>query len=453
MLKKIMAALLAMVLCVSLVLPGTLAEGDTATFVQQYATDLMSGEKNEELYALFTDELKAQLPREQFDILWVQIEAMGGGFVAFGQEQEQVLPGMTAYLLPLSMNKQDLIMQLVVNEEGKVSTLYFSLPPEDKPAVTPSVVEMPEGIVEEDIVVGSGKWDLPGTMTLPKEGENFPAVVLVPGSGPQDRDETVGALKFMRDVAWSLAEQGIASVRYDKRSYVHGQAMVAELGNMATVSEEFIEDAILAGGLLKADARVDGTRIFLLGHSQGAMLGPRIAAESEDLFAGLVLVAGSPKSITEIQITQNLNLLESLPKEVIDQQMPILEEMIAQYEALWDMTPEERQQQTVFGLNGYYAYDMASHPAADYMKQLSMPAYILQGDSDFHVSLEDGVEAWQEALGEAENITFKVYPGLNHVLMQYTGPEENRGTVAEYDTPARLDDEAAEDIAKWILSQ
>src|SRR5699024_3252437 len=117
------------------------------------------------------------------------------------------------------------------------------------------VASHPDGIIEEEIVVGEGtSFELGGTLSLPKKYQKkLPAVILVHGSGPSDRDESVYAYKPFQDLAWGLAEQGIAVLRYDKRTFVYGHELSVDEMKKFTVYEETVEDAILAGELLKSD--------------------------------------------------------------------------------------------------------------------------------------------------------------------------------------------------------
>src|SRR5205823_4382224 len=114
--------------------------------------------------------------------------------------------------------------------------------------------------------------DLPGTLTAPKQGGTFAAVVLVHGSGPNDKDETFGPNKPFRDLAWGLAARGIAVLRYDKRSKIHPEQF---RGNF-TVKEETVDDALAAVNLLHKASRINPKRIYVLGHSLGGMLIPRL---------------------------------------------------------------------------------------------------------------------------------------------------------------------------------
>ena len=158
-------------------------------------------------------------------------------------------------------------------------------------------------MTEEKIIIGEGtEFPLKGILTLPENLEKpVPAVVFVHGSGSSNMDEKVMKLTPFKDLAKGLAEHGIASVRYDKRSFAHGRKMLKN-GNL-TVKEEVIEDAVLASNLLKNDSRIDSEKVFIIGHSMGAMLAPRIDAEGGN-FKGLVLLAGTLDTLEGVLFRQ-----------------------------------------------------------------------------------------------------------------------------------------------------
>src|SRR5947209_7348046 len=116
---------------------------------------------------------------------------------------------------------------------------------------------------EQEVQIGQGEWVLPGTLSLPVGDGPFPAVVLVHGSGPQDRDEAIGPNKPFRDLAWGLASQGIAVLRYDKRTKVYPEKM-RDLVSTITVKQEEIDDALDAVSLLRDISEVNSQRIFVL---------------------------------------------------------------------------------------------------------------------------------------------------------------------------------------------
>ena len=155
----------------------------------------------------------------------------------------------------------------------------------------------------EKIVVGAGtEYPLNGLMTLPSDlSKPVPAVVMVHGSGASNMDEKVLKLTPFKDLAEGLARHGAASLRYDKRTFVHARRMIRN--KHLTVKEETIEDALLAVQMLKRDPRIDHDRIYILGHSMGAMLAPRIDAEGADV-KGLIMMAGTPYRLEEIVLRQ-----------------------------------------------------------------------------------------------------------------------------------------------------
>ncbi len=160
---------------------------------------------------------------------------------------------------------------------------------------------------ERDIQVGKEPWLLPGTITVPKGTGPFPVVVLVHGSGPNDRDETIGGNRPFKDLAWGLASRGIAVVRYDKRTRVYGARMQSRF---ITLDAEVIADALAAVYLARSAAVLDSTRVFLLGHSLGAMLGPSIAGRDGHL-AGLILLAGPARRFADV-LRDQMRYIDSL---------------------------------------------------------------------------------------------------------------------------------------------
>lgn len=449
MFKRMLAVCLTMLLLVS-TLPAK-AQDTNENFALQFAKDMMSGEKNTELYELFTDEVKAQLPQDAFSGLWPQLTVMCGAFEEFGDLQTQQASGLTVYLQRLNMGKQDLIMQLAVNEAGKIAGINFTPAPKEEGS-TPKTYDLPEGIVEEEVTVGEGEWALPGTLTLPESGSAFPAVVLVHGSGANDRDETVGSTKMFRDLAWKLAQNGIAVLRYDKRTFVHGSKITPEMQAAFTVKEETVDDALLAGKMLASDSRIDSTKIFLVGHSMGAMLGPRIVSESNGLYAGMVLISGTPLPLTDILIAQNNDILSKLTEEQRAAEQPKLDAEIQKLNDFLKMPAEETKSVTVFGMPGYYLYEMRQFDPAALILALKLPTLIMQGGKDFQVSVGNGLDAWKKAVGEQEFITYKLYPELNHPMMAYTGDPALQYSLQEYNNPANMDETAENDIINWIAS-
>jgi hypothetical protein len=153
--------------------------------------------------------------------------------------------------------------QLKVVRTGAENLADAALADAPKPvAYQPPAYAVPSSFHEKNVTVGAGtEWALPATLTLPVGNGPFPAIVLVHGSGPNDRDETQGPNRPFQDLAWGLASQGIAVLRYDKRSRVHPGKLTA-LANL-TVKDETIDDALAAVALLRETPEIDPKRKML----------------------------------------------------------------------------------------------------------------------------------------------------------------------------------------------
>lgn len=305
----------------------------------------------------------------------------------------------------------------------------------------------------QNITIGKHtKYPLKGILTLPSHtAEPMPAVVLVHGSGPSNRDEKVGRLTPFKDLAEGLAEHGIASTRYDKRTYAHGLKLWMDRSKCITVREETIEDAILATELLRNDSRIDGTKIFILGHSMGGMLAPRIDAEG-GRYRGLILMAGSPRRLEEImreQVEESLQQMRGLTKKLVKKSMG---RILNRLEGMYEQSEEEARKIKIGGgMTLYYFKEMGERPVSQYLEKMDKPMLILQGEKDFQVKKDIDFAAYQELLQDRKNVTFRLYANLNHAFV-----ESVYGSILkagkEYRVKQHIRETVIRDIAEWILS-
>ena len=304
---------------------------------------------------------------------------------------------------------------------------------------------------QESIVLGKNtRFPLKGILTLPEGSGPFPAVVLVHGSGSSNMDEKVGKLTPFKDIALGLAQRGIASVRYDKRSYAHGLKMVLDKGRPITVWEETIEDALLAAALLRSDSRIGP--VFLLGHSMGAMLAPRVECAGGD-FRGLILLAGTPRRLEEVLLEQTREAMADLPgftRKIASKQLKKLEKA---FDGLYDLPDEAAKAKKVGGgTTLYYFKEMGQPTVADWLAKTHKPMLIMQGERDFQVKASVDFAMYKELLGDRENVTFKLYPGLNHAFVP--ARFDSIAQAKKEFTPQRhIGPEVLDDIADWIKGQ
>lgn len=303
----------------------------------------------------------------------------------------------------------------------------------------------------EPIILGQNtRFPLKGILTLPEGDGPFPGVVLVHGSGSSNMDEKVGKLTPFKDLAEGLAQRGIASVRYDKRSYAHGLKMVLDKGHPITVREETIEDALLAAQLLRADRRIGP--VFLAGHSMGAMLAPRIECSGGD-FAGLILLAGTPRRLEEVLLEQTeeaVSAMKGFTRKIGQKQ---LDQLRKTFDGLYDLTDEEAKQKKLGGgTTAYYFKEMGQPTVAEWLEKTRKPMLIAQGERDVQVKAAVDFSLYRQLLGDRENVTFRLYPGLNHAFVTAIS-DSIADAKKEFARERHIGPEVLDDLANWILAQ
>lgn len=303
----------------------------------------------------------------------------------------------------------------------------------------------------EKIVIAEGSaYPLNGLLTLPDDlSKPVPAVVFVHGSGASNMDEKVGKLTPFKDLAEGLARHGIASIRYDKRSFAHGFKMLRDKKPQITVKEETIDDAIMAANLLRKDPRIDPENVFIIGHSMGGMLAPRTDAEGGN-FSGLIIMAGSPRKLEEIMLDQNEAVLKSstgFVRWIVTKQVAKFSKL---FDGLYQLSDEAARKKRIGGgTTLYYFKEMGQHPASDYLLKLEKPILILQGEADFQATAEKDFAAYKQLLSGKRNVTFRLYPGLNHAFVPSVYGNIMKAKQ-EYGIAQHIGKEVIEDIANWI---
>lgn len=302
----------------------------------------------------------------------------------------------------------------------------------------------------EKIIVGAGTdYPLKGLLTLPDDLSGLvPAVVMVHGSGASNMDEKVMKLTPFKDLAEGLARRGVASLRYDKRTFAHGFKMIRQKNFTVTVKEETIEDVLLAVKILKSDPRIDSGRIFILGHSMGAMLAPRIDAEGADV-KGLIMMAGTPYRLEDIVLRQlkQAGRGRSILSRIVRMEYRFYRR---KFQGLYEMGDEEAKKKKFAGnLTLYYFKEMGQKTAADYLLESTKPAFILQGGKDFQVLAGRDYRMFKKLLAGRSNTRFKLYPDLNHLFVKGIFDDILKAS-REYKVERHIPEEVIGDIAAFI---
>ena len=396
------------------------------------------------VFARFDDNMKAHVGTAQLQAVWESLPQQMGALKQRGTPTVTTKDGMTLVSVPLIFANGRLAAHVASNAAGQV--IGFFIQPDAPPAPT-ARADLPS----REVRFGPMDRTLPGTLLLPKTvllkssaaNRRYPAVVLVHGSGAQDRDETVGGTRVFRDLAEGLADRGIASLRYEKRNKARPQ----DFSGAYTIDDETTDDAVAAVAFLRTQPEIDPARIFVIGHSQGAMMAPRIAQRSPQL-AGIVLMAAPGRALEDIVLDQQTYLAMGDGK--IDNkeraQLDALKLAIAKLKKLDPKTPPASK--LLLDLPASYWRSLHGYDPVTVAKGLPQPMLILQGDRDFQVTAPDWTR-WQSTFGADKRATIKHYPALNHLFVAGSG----RGNIAEYSKPAHVAPQVIADIADWIQTQ
>lgn len=405
----------------------------------------VNGTVDEAYNQLFTDEVKAQTTPEQLELFWTQITSQYGDFININRTRTAEEQGYTVvYVTCNYANLGFLDTRVVFNADKLIAGLQF-VPTDVSDQYQPPSYANTQNFTEHEVTIGTGTaWSLPGTLTLPKGNGTFPCVILVHGSGPNDRDETIGPNKPFKDLAWGLATKGVAVLRYEKRTKHYADTIVNML-NTLTVKEETVDDVLAAIELLTTYDTIDPSRIYVLGHSLGGMLAPRIANRTTEI-AGLIMLAAPTRPLEDLMLNQTIYLaqLDGNISDFEQKQINLLRENVTKIKTL-NISDNE----IVVGAGRAYWADLAEYYPVETAKKLTIPMLLMQGERDYQVLYDEDFIKWQNQLSVYPDVTFHAYESLNHLFISGSGPPTNQ----EYNTPGNLAEEVINDIVTWITSR
>lgn len=304
----------------------------------------------------------------------------------------------------------------------------------------------PTAFDEHDVLVGPPELEVGATLSVPTDPSSLPAVVLLAGSGPQDRDETLGRNKLFKDLAWGLASRGVAVLRSDKVTFAHPEAVRASPD--FTVVDEYAPHAIAGVRLLQRQPGIDPERVFLLGHSLGGTVAPRIA-QAEPAIAGVILLAGAAEPLHRSLLRQT-RYVAALDPDTAAASEPAIQQLARQTELVDDpgLSAATPASQLPFGLPAAYWLALRDYRPEQVAAELDRPILILQGGRDYQVTVADDLHRWERALAARPDVTIHIYDADNHCFFVGTGPS----SPAEYEPSQHLDPRVVSDIAAWLTS-
>jgi len=334
----------------------------------------------------------------------------------------------------------------------------------------------PYPYISEDVVFGNKKdaIQLAGTLTYPKEPGSFPAVILISGSGPQNRDEELMGHKPFLIWADYLTRKGFAVLRFDDRG------TAASKGNFKTATTpDFASDVEAAVQYLKTRSEIDKKKIGLIGHSEGGIIAPMVAAGTKDV-KFIVLLAGTGIPGGEILLLQQeligrangvseaelhkANLVNKGVFDIItksDDAGKLKTDLAAYIQQEYGrdtslripegITQAEFIDAQVSQLTSPWMVYFIKHDPAPVLQKVNCAVLAVNGNKDLQVPAQVNLDAIGAALekGGNKNVTTKVFPGLNHLFQECkTGSPAEYAVIEQTISPAVLDE-----VSKWILKQ
>jgi dienelactone hydrolase len=386
----------------------------------------------------FDSTMKRGLSADQLQTVWLQIVGTEGNLEQWKIIQRGQMAGINVVGVELTFEHGKLLSTVSVRPQtDEIAGLYFKpLTTEPGASLSPATSPPYADAVKfssESVTVGENPWKLPGILTIPNGSGPFPAIVLLAGSGPQDRDETIGPNHIFKDLAEGLSTRGIVVLRYDKRSYAYRTTMNPQ---KITVEEEVIHDGVEAVRLLRARRDVERDRIFVVGHSLGGMLAPEVAKKAWPV-AGIVLLAPAGRKLPAMVVQQIRYVGQASPE-----QLALIERQADEISA-HKMPPA----QYWLGAPASYYYDLDARDEVALARSLDVPILILRGSRDYQVIDED-IRIWQNGLKGDAKVQVDTFPSLNHLFIAGAG----KPGPAEYDTPGHVDVAVIGTIASFIAN-
>ncbi len=391
---------------------------------------------------------------EEFWAAWEEERKVHGNVQDWWVLENMLYGTELVFVYQMTMEEGSMCMVQMFTEELELVMIDLYEEPEQVLEKT----MMPETVVEEEIVLQADTdYPVNGKLTYPKgakAGDDLKAVVLVSAEGANTVDYKAGNVYMYRDLAWGLAEMGIASIRFEKTIKVYGDELSMENcpADLHTVAFEYTDYSLDATEILRELEFVDDDQVYYAGSSQGGVVVPR-ADEVAD-YAGIVLLSTSPRPYYEVIYDQRINygLVDRSDEEIyyLVSRTDTERKFLKDGEYL-EIKEEDITKDIIFGRPTAFWKDFLQIDCAAYLKEVQKPVLILQGDTDYMIKKDVDFAAWQEEMADESYATLKSYEGLSFFFTESKGIFA--GHYKEFDRPARVSANVIEDIGSWILNE
>lgn len=388
----------------------------------------------------FADNVMEALSKENLELNWLYVAGNIGKFQSIEKTNYIVNGDVVNVQVTLNFDSRAVVVSYTFDINHKIAGIWF------RNELLEPKAESNDILYEEIIQVGHNDNKMNGLLTIPKGAENPPVVVLVHGSGTHDLNESIGVNHPFYDIAHGLAEYGIATIRYDKRHAVYPEELPNLINtNNFTLEDEVTNDVDSIIEQIQSIASVNSEQIYILGHSLGGMLAPKIATENSQV-AGIISMAGTLRSIEDIILTQNEEAIANMTSLSDDDRADLLASVQEQIDLIKSFNGDSTD--IVMGYPASYWYSFQTLDNENLARNLDIPILVLQGSEDFQISIDIDFPLWIETLKNNPDAKFISYEGLNHLMM----PSSGLRNIGDYEIEGNVSNEVIKDIADFILN-
>lgn len=391
----------------------------------------------QEGYTLFLSQIQNRVSPGQLEALWIGLTNVGGSFEEVVEQTEVTQSGFEGVEFTLAFARSTHNFRVLTDPNRDYAIVGAFVNDEYS---SPDYVDS-AAFETQETTVDAEDCKMEATLTLPTGTDSAPGVVLVHGSDPTGnatKNLKTGGSQPFRDLAEGLASNGVAVLRYDRRTNACPDTLSP---SSHTIDRVAVDDALTAIEQLRTAAGVDGDRIVATGLELGGMVTPRIAERDGNL-AGIVPMAPPARPLYELLVEQ-FEYLSSVGDAEWTRMNQITKQWNERIESL--RNGDYSADQVILGYPGALFQSIEEYDHIGTAQALDVPMFFVQGQRDYQVSPEADFGTWESELGGSA-VTFQRYDGRNHLFQPGDGPS----VPQEYSLSNPVDAAVVSDIADWV---
>ncbi len=396
--------------------------------------------KFEKINPLLDHEMSRVLGETGLEELWDAILMQFGEISKIYESSAEKKDTLFVTRTKVDFEKRSWFLKLVFNRENKISGFFIE--PLTMPYEAPIYANL-DAFYEYKKTIHDPKFPVDGILTLPKSKNRVPVIIILGGSGPTDKDLTIGSKRIYKDIAWGLASAGIAVFRFDKRTLTHARS-IAAVSNFS-IDDEYLKDTRLAIKMLKDQAEIDPNQIYVLGHSLGGHILPYLATKLKGV-SGYIGFAANYSSLPDLMAYQADFLSKDLPEQQKEPYRQLKQKAIYARDRFSVNSPMDSLPD---GLTAIYLQSLYHAAPNHHLRSLGKHRFLfIQCEKDYQVPNTE-LKRWQDSVKDtqASKTSFISLPLLNHLGCEELG---EMGT-GSYEKPGNVSIKLLDEIAQFVI--